>query len=93
MNLTEKQKDKLKRLINQSGEQVVAIKLIDSYLKKYTRSYFTSSDLPDTATFGSGVDEIQDFLREGEFETAYNIASDTAADMLEDEGFEVFDRE
>lgn len=93
MKLTEKQKDRLKRIINQSGEQAVAIKLVDSYLKKYTRSYLTSSDLPDTATFGSGLDEIEDFLRDGEFETAYNVASDTAADMLEDEGFEVFDRE
>lgn len=93
MKLSEKQKDRLKRIINQCGEQAVAIKLIDSYIKKYTKSYITSSDLPDTATYGSGVDEIQDFLREGEFETAYNIASDTAADMLEDEGVQVYDRE
>lgn len=93
MKLSEKQKDRLMRIINQCGEQAVAIKLIDSYIKKYTKSYITSSDLPDTATYGSGVDEIQDFLREGEFETAYNIASDTAADMLEDEGVQVYDRE
>lgn len=93
MSLSEGQIARLKKIINHQGEQAVAIRLIDNYLKKYSKSYLTSSDLPDTATYGSGVEEIQEFLREGEFETAYNIASDTAADMLEDEGFEVVDRE
>jgi len=89
MNLSEKQIIKLKKMINQLGAQQVGIKLIDSYLKKHSKTYLTSSELPDTATFASGLDEIVDFLNEGEFQTAYNIASDTAVEMLEDEGFEV----
>lgn len=93
MTLSEKQKLKLKTMINQFGAQQIGIKLIDSYIKKYTKSCLTSADLPDTATFGSGLDEVEEFLQEGEYETAYNIASDTAIDMLEDEGFEVFHHE
>lgn len=90
MKLSEKHKLKLRKMVNEFGAQPTAIKIIDHYLKKYSGTILTSADLPDTATFGSGLDEVEEFLIEGEYETAYDIAKDTAVDMLEDEGFTVY---
>lgn len=90
INLTEKQQTKLKNMIEEHGARKIAVKLIDSYIKRYTGPIgITSLDLPDTATFASGVDEIEDFLSEREYQSAYNTASDIAEEMLAEEGFEL----
>ncbi len=46
-----------------------------------------SSDLPDTATFASGLDDIEEFLRAGDYQGAIDTAVETAKEMLEEEGF------
>lgn len=90
ITLTDNHKAKLEHIIQKYGARQTAIKLIDSYIKKYTGPIgITSSDLPDTATFASGVDEIEDFLTEKEYQSAYNTASDIAEEMLAEEGFEL----
>ena len=90
ITLTESQQTKLKAMTDKHGARQIAIKLIDSYIKKYTGPIgISSSDLPDTATFASGIDEIEDFLTEGEYQSAYNTASDIAEEMLAEEGFEL----
>lgn len=90
ITLTEKHKEKIASIIDKYGARSAAVRLIDSYIKKYTGSVgITSSDLPDTATFASGVDEIEDFLNEKEYQSAYNTASDVAEEMLAEEGFEL----
>jgi len=87
--LTEENKNKLKSLIEKNGARVIAIRLVDNYLKKYTSTFITSGELPDTATFANGVDEIEESLVQGEYQDAYNIADSTAQEMLEDEGFDL----
>ena len=89
ITLTEEQKTKLESIIEKYGSRETAVKLIDSYIKKYTGSFITSAELPDTATFASGIDEIEDCLNEKEYQAAYDIASETAQDMLDEEGFEL----
>jgi hypothetical protein len=87
--LTEENKNKLKSLIEKNGARVIAIRLVDSYLKKYTSAAITSGELPDTATFANGVDEVEESLIQGEYQDAYSIADSTAQEMLEDEGFDL----
>lgn len=90
ITLTDNQIEKLAFIIKKHGARTTAVRLIDSYIRKYTGPIgISSSDLPDTATFASGVDEIEDFLNEGEYQSAYNTASDIAEEMLQEEGFEL----
>lgn len=60
-------------------------KLIDYVLNK--KIGLSSDDLPDTATFMNGLDGVEDLLNDGEYQKAYDIAKDTALEMLEDEDF------
>jgi hypothetical protein len=72
--------------VDKMGERGAAKKLVDTFLAKQTGG-MTSSDMGDTATFASGLDDIESFLEEGDFEGAMTAAKDTASDMLHDEGF------
>lgn len=76
--------EKIKLWIAEHGVRGAAKKLIDTWLK--SKIGLTSSDLADTVTFASGLDEVESFLSEGDFDTAFKVAKDTAYEMLEDEG-------
>ena len=67
----------------------VAEKIIDTILTKQIG--LSSSDLPDTATFMNGLDAIEDALAAGDFNGAFNIAKETAKEMLNDEGMSDMD--
>lgn len=83
--LTEKGLATLKRWIEEEGERGAAVKVIDSMLKRMVG--MSSSDLPDTATFAVGIDEIEDAFADEDYDGAIQIAKETAMAMLEDEGF------
>lgn len=83
--LTEKGLATLKRWIEEEGERGAAVKMIDSMLKRMIG--MSSSDLPDTATFAAGIDEIENALADGDYDGSIQIAKETAMAMLEDEGF------
>jgi hypothetical protein len=46
----------------------------------------TSDDLADTSTFANGLDTIEDLLRTRDYQGAYDVAKDTANEMIEEEG-------
>ena len=63
----------------------VGVKLIDFILNK--KVGLSSADLPDTSTFAGGLDSIEEALNSKDYQGAFNIAKDTATEMMEDEGF------
>ena len=71
--------------IEKFGSREAAVKLMDNILMRMVG--FSSSDLPDTATFANGLDEIEKAFNEKDYNGALEIAKDTAREMLEDEGF------
>lgn len=44
-------------------------------------------DLPDSVTYMNGLDSIEEALKEKDYQGAYNIAKETAQEMLSEEGF------
>ena len=68
------------------GCRKAAIRMIDSVLS--TRIGLTSSDLSDTATFANGIDGIEDALEANDYQGAFEMAKDTASEMIADEGGE-----
>ena len=85
--VTEKGKATIAKWIGELGIRQAAIKLVDAMLMK--RIGLSSADLPDTATFANGVDGVEDFLKDGDYDSAITVAKDTAIEMLEDEGMEM----
>lgn len=77
--------EKIKTWILKDGARMTGNKLINQWLNR--KIGLTSSDLADTATFASGLDDIESLLEQGEFDEAFMVAKDTADAMLEDEGF------
>lgn len=75
----------VQKWIEEFGSREAAVKLMDNILIRMVG--FSSSDLPDTATFANGLDAIEEALDEGDYNGALEIAKDTAREMLEDEGF------
>jgi hypothetical protein len=84
-SLTEKGIEKIKNLCDSIGHRPTAIKLVDLTLSKIVG--ITSSDLGDSSIFADGLDEIETFLEDGDYQMAYNVAKNVAKDMLEDEGY------
>ena len=91
-NLEETETNKYAKLeagIEKYGSRGVAVKLVDAILAKMT-GMFTSSDLPDTATYANGLDTIEELLDVKDYPGAYAAAKETASDMLEEEGYSDF---
>lgn len=84
--LTDKGVEQVKKWIEEHGHRKAAIKMVDSALLK--KLGLKSSDMPDTAVFANGVDGIEEKLKEGDYQGAWEDAKETMRDMLEDEGFE-----
>jgi hypothetical protein len=68
------------------GCHEAAIRMIDSVLK--TSIGLSSADLADTSTFANGVDSIEDALKAQDYQGAYEMAKDTASEMVAEEGGE-----
>ena len=86
--LSEKGKEVLQKWVNEMGARPAAVKLIDNVLIK--RIGLSSSDLSDTSTFASGLDDIETLLEDGSFNEALDVAIDTAKQMIEEEGGDLF---
>lgn len=74
-------------MIAKYGARSTGKKMIDLILTK--RFGITSTDLPDSLTFANGLDEIEFFLKDGDYQKAFNIAKETALEMMREEGFEM----
>lgn len=81
--------DKLVELLNgmitKYGARNTGKRIIDLILTK--KFGITSTDLPDTFTFANGLDEIEFYLKDGNYQKAFNIAKETAEEMVREEGF------
>jgi len=66
------------------GCRKAAIRMIDSILN--TSIGLSSADLADTTTFANGVDGIEDALEAHDYQGAYEMAKDTASEMVAEEG-------
>jgi hypothetical protein len=68
------------------GCRKAAVRMIDSILN--TSIGLSSADLSDTTTFANGIDSIEDALEAQDYQGAYEMAKDTANDMVAEEGGE-----
>ena len=93
ITLTEEQKEKIQTIVKKNGARKTAIRIIDAHIRKYAGGLITSAELPDTAIYASGVDDVEDALSGEDFQGAYNIASETAQEMLLEEGFDLTQEE
>jgi len=82
--LTEKGIATLQKWIAENGARGAGVKMIDQMLNKIIG--LSSSDLPDSATFASGLDDIESLLESGNYDGALEVARDTAKEMVEEEG-------
>lgn len=78
---------KLEDYIKAYGERKAALAMIDNRLRKMT-GVFTTSDLPDTFTLMNGLDEIEELLKDKQFDDARTLAREVADDMLAEEGMD-----
>ena len=82
----EKQKafDVVEKWVKQFGARKTGIKLVDYCLEKKVQ--MGHEHLPDSPEFMNGLDAIEEALKAHDIQGAYNIAAETANDMLEGEG-------
>jgi hypothetical protein len=82
----EKQKafDVVEKWVKQLGARKTGIKLVDYCLQKKTG--MGHEHLPDSPEFMNGLDAIEEALKAHDIQGAYNIAAETANEMLDGEG-------
>ena len=80
--LTDKGKETIKKWMSTMKSREVAIKMVDNALMK--KMGLTSSELPDTSTFANGLDGIEEWLKEGNLDAAWDEAKETATLMFQD---------
>jgi hypothetical protein len=83
--LSDKGVEKIQSWCDSLGCRQTAVKLVDICLNKMVG--LSSSDLSDTSTFANGLDEIETQLEDGDYQSAFNMAKETAREMLDDEGY------
>ena len=71
--------------IDEHDYREAAKKIINVLLNKAIG--LSSDDLPDSVTFANGLDVVEEFLINGDFDNALGRAKETVMDMLRDEGF------
>ena len=72
-------------LVSKHGARKAGMILIDRNLQR--ECGLGIGCLPDTPILMNGLDTIEEFAREGNFEAVLSMAQDTAREMLEEEGF------
>jgi hypothetical protein len=75
----------IQQKLDKIGSRQTAKFLIDYVLSRKLGG-LTSSDLADTAIFANGLDETEELLNDGDIEGAFEVAKDTAMEMIQDEG-------
>lgn len=76
---------KIEASVENNGARETAVKLVDTFIGRMLGG-MSSSDLADTATFANGLDTIEEYLEDGNYQEAIEEAKNTAEAMLEDEG-------
>lgn len=84
-DVSEKTRKIIDSWMEKFGARETAVKIINNFLLRTVG--MTASDLPDTSTFSNGLDVMEDDLNEGDYKEALKTATETAMEMLEDEGF------
>lgn len=83
--LSPKGVEQVKSQFEQLGARETAVKLVDYFIKKMLGG-MTASDLPDSATYANGLDDIESTLQGGDYNAAFDLAKDTAKEMISEEG-------
>lgn len=88
--LTPKEKEYVLKLIQEKTLLHASKWLINKNIKEILRTPITIdlSDLPDTAILADGLAEIEVCLENEEYQSADDIAFDTANDILYDLGYD-----
>ena len=76
---------KIEASVENNGARKTAVKLVDAFIGRMLPG-MGASDLADTATFANGLDMIEEYLEDGNYQEAIEEAKSTAEAMLEDEG-------
>jgi hypothetical protein len=83
--LTEKSLKYLSKLIKEKGSRDAGMKVIDMILSRELGG-LGIDDLPDSVTLMNGLDSIEEAFDNGDLQGGFNIAKETAMEMIEDEG-------
>lgn len=83
--LTEKGLKYLSKLIKEKGPRDAGMKVIDMILSRELGG-LGIYDLPDSVTLMNGLDSIEEAFDNGDLQGGFNIAKETAMEMIEDEG-------
>jgi hypothetical protein len=83
--LTEKGLKYLSKLIKEKGSRDAGMKVIDMILSRELGG-LGIYDLPDSVTLMNGLDSIEEAFDNGDLQGGFNIAKETAMEMIEDEG-------
>jgi len=84
--LSEKGIENIRKWVRESDERSAAERLIAFFIRKKT--LLDLRDLPDTATFANGLDDVEDCLKAQDYHGAFESAKETAEEMLEEEGYD-----
>jgi hypothetical protein len=76
---------KIEASVERIGARETGVKLVNMFISRMLPGMGTS-DLADTATFANGLDTIEEYLENGDYQEAIEEAKNTAEAMLEDEG-------
>ncbi len=85
--LSQKNRTTIEKWCKELGFRNAGVKMIDVILSNSLMG-LTSAALPDTSIFANGLDDIEVLLKDGNYEAALRRASETAKEMVEEEGGE-----
>lgn len=86
MALNEKGVVKINTMVSKLGARETGIKLININLSRLTGG-MSSDDLPDDMTYANGLDSVNELLNSGEYESAWEVANETASEMISNLGY------
>lgn len=89
MSLTPKGIETVRQLTLNHDSRTVAIKLVNHCLAKMVG--LSADDMADTSTYANGLDRIEILLKDQKFGRAFDVAKDTAKDMIKEEGLDMFE--
>lgn len=85
--------ESLKQACDEMGCKKVAMKLVDSELKKHSSGDVSIDDISRDETLVNTLDEIEFALEREDFEQATEMASSIATDLMSEIGFDMADEE
>jgi hypothetical protein len=86
--ISEKTVMTIQKWISESGARGASKNLISTIYNKASK---TSQDLPVTETFNNGLNAVEEMINGGDFGGALETAKETVRDIMEDEGYPMFE--